>query len=333
MRGAQLLFVLPWIALSLLPAQVSAAKPSAAKARATKAGIAQASGAKGRLQKTSASSAASSSAGSHKTGTRQAARTHDSRKDARASKEAAPTSYFMAANPHVPLAVVREGLVRGAVGVQDHGKTCGSKKRWGVSGSTWHALDAWGRFIGTATVDIIDHYDVTKCDEVYFAPKFHQNTNGTLFVSTDSAYKPGTSLEWAASGGAVHKLRALLGTVTGKRKKLPYVCSEIQKPIRTFHFNEGGVDKKLGVGGGDAGYVIASYEGGAWTAERSVQAKADERECYRPVAVFDMNGDGQPEVVMRIVKGDGELWGDMVLSRDASGRWTTVAMSPGGATL
>lgn len=249
-----------------------------------------------------------------------------------AAKEVAPSSFFLAANPHVPLAVVREGQLRSAVNVSEHGKTCGSKKRWGAVGSTWHALDAWGRFAGTATIELVDHYDVTKCDEVIFAPKFHQHTNAMLFVSTDSTYKPAHSFEWAAPGSASWKLQALVGTVTGKRKQLPYVCSEVPKPVRTFHFSVDGVEHRLGVGGGDAGYVIASYDAGAWTAERTERAKANELACYRPVAVLDMNGDGRPEIVMRVVEGEGEFWGDMVLSRDAAGHWITVAMSPGGST-
>ena len=132
----------------------------------------------------------------------------------------------------MPLAVVREGAVREAVARADFGKSCGPKRRWATEGTSWHALDAWGKLVGTATVDVVEDYDVTKCGEVYFAPKFDR-TNTMLFVSADSAYVPGTSLEWVAPANAQWRFLALLGkqAATTKRK-LPFTCTEIQKPAR-----------------------------------------------------------------------------------------------------
>lgn len=241
---------------------------------------------------------------------------------------AAPSSFFLAANPHVPLAVVRAGQVAPAVHRASFGTSCGDKRRWASEGTSWNALDAWGKIVGTATVEVIEEYDVTQCGEVYFAPKFDR-TNTMLFVSADSAYVAKTSLEWAAPGTVQWKFRAALSAqASHKKRKLPYTCSELQTPTRFFRAGEA----KLAVGGGDGVMLIAAFDGKDWNSERVEHGPAETASCYRPVSVLDMNGDGRPEVVIREVFGDGETWRDVVYTRDASGRWLLVALSPGGGT-
>jgi hypothetical protein len=82
----------------------------------------------------------------------------------------------------------------------------------------------------------------------------------------------------------------------------------------------------LAVFGGAGGYLIAR-PGARW---QSVTEEHSMPGCFRPVAVFDMNGDGVPEIVMRFSGGDG--WNEFVLSADASGAWRVVASSNGGST-
>lgn len=242
--------------------------------------------------------------------------------------EPATTSWFLAANPHVPLAVVRGGELQAAVPRTQFGTSCGDKRRWASEGSSWRALDAWGRFVGTATVDVVEDYDVTKCGEVYFAPKFDR-TNTMLFVSSDSAYAPGPSFEWAAGANAQGTFLALLGKVAAPAKrKAPFTCTEITKGARFFQV--GG--QKLAVGGSDGGFLVAAFDGRTWTTERTERGSDEMRTCYRPVGVMDLNGDGKPEIVVRQVFGDGEGWHDAVLTRDGSGHWSLVAVSPGGST-
>ena len=240
-------------------------------------------------------------------------------------------SYFLAADPHVPLAVVHRGVIKSAVGAEARGHACGKRSRWAAVGSTWRALDAWGQFAGTATVQFVDEYDVTKCAEVVFAPKFHRHSGRYVFVSADSAYQPAPSLRWQAPAAAHAGFEKLLDdALRGEsQQRQSDRCTEIPERSRYFHVG----DKKLAVGGGEGGYVIAAY-GKSWSVEsREVKPTATKgmSACYRPVSVFDLDGDGSPEIVMRYFEVDS--WGDVVLARDPkSGKWSVVADSPGGST-
>src|SRR5277367_2369432 len=55
------------------------------------------------------------------------------------------SSYWLAADPHVPLAVVEGKAIRS---VGQRGKECGSTGRWATPHSRWHAVDAWGQTSG-----------------------------------------------------------------------------------------------------------------------------------------------------------------------------------------
>jgi hypothetical protein len=57
------------------------------------------------------------------------------------------------------------------------------------------------------------------------------------------------------------------------------------------------------------------------------QRTAYSGECFRPLAVFDMTGDGVPEIVLRA-----SGWNDVVLQREPDDTWSIVASSPGGST-
>lgn len=257
------------------------------------------------------------------------AKTPALKKVATARVEKAATSWFLAADPHVPLAVVRGGRVEPAVPRGEHGKSCGPKSRWAVEGSKWFALDAWGNKKGLATVEVAEPYDVTKCSELYFAPKFDKHTEATLFVSADSAYVPGPSAEWHPPAHARWTFQAsLLQLPSNGKRKLPFQCSEVPKPIR--YFSIGGT--KLAVGGTDGAIRIAAYDGQGWTPEYSDHGVSEVPICYRPVAILDLDGDGRPELVVRKAFNDGDGWGDSVLGRDDRGHWTELAISPGGST-
>ena len=246
----------------------------------------------------------------------------------------ASASYFLAANPHVPLATVQDGTIGPAVAPEARGKSCGSKRRWGTPGTSWRVLDAWGQVKTSATVKVADFYDVTGCAEVYFAPNVEKNV-GSVFVSADSAYVAPASAHWAAPRSARSSFQTVLERVTTgfSQDALPGTCAEITESTRYFRYDDDrGVEQRLAVGGGAGGYVIAELGVHSWKVAHTERATKKEPVCYRPVAVFDMNGDGTPEIVMRFVEFTGEWWGDLVLARNKAGKWAQVAMSPGGSS-
>ena len=88
-----------------------------------------------------------------------------------------PPSFWMAADPHVPLAVVDGKAIRS---VGKRGKDCGALNRWAKPKSRWKAVDAFGQITGIFEVAGSELYDVTQCNEVSFAPKARQARRGPL---------------------------------------------------------------------------------------------------------------------------------------------------------
>ena len=89
--------------------------------------------------------------------------------------------------------------------------------------------------------------------------------------------------------------------------------------------------RRYAVGTTNAGFVVARLDG-SWSiaaVERSHVSRFD-TVCYRPLSVFDMNGDGVPEIVLR--SSEGTSWDERVMTLSADGRWRAVAESPGGST-
>ena len=88
--------------------------------------------------------------------------------------------------------------------------------------------------------------------------------------------------------------------------------------------------RRLGTSNG--GYVIGTLRDGRWSLVNGKRSKVTKFSsvCYRPVAIFDMNGDGAPEIILR--QSEGEWWGDVILGLDPQGTWRIVAESPGGST-
>lgn len=238
-------------------------------------------------------------------------------------------SFFLAADPHVPLAIVHEGTIKSAVESRGHG--CGKRSRWAKVGSTWRALDAWGQIAGSATVQFVDESDATGCAEVVFAPKFHKNSGRFVFVSADSAYVPPKSARWSPTASAHEGFEGLLDATLERepQNRQSERCTVIPERSRYFQMGK----KKLAVGGGEGGYVIAGWGGKSWTLESKQLTPASAKStpaCYRPVSVFDLDGDGAPEIVMRYFEAD--VWGDVVLAKNERGQWTVIADSPGGAS-
>jgi hypothetical protein len=116
-------------------------------------------------------------------------------------------SYFLAGDPHVPLAVVKDGRIVDP--------TCDDAKRWKTLGSRWQALDAWGQPLGVHVASAKDDYDVTGCAELSFEPALDLTH---VLVSIDSAWRVPTSAAWAAPKRRRMDLAALVKTTLDDAK-------------------------------------------------------------------------------------------------------------------
>lgn len=254
-------------------------------------------------------------------------------------------SFFLSSGappPHreqVPLAVVHgsavvDAVARAATWPAQAPRDCGPRARWATLGSRWHALDGWGQIIGEARVSSRSIYDVTRCAELSMS-KLRGAGENTLYVSIDSAWRPSAPAAFtpsAAAAAAFAKLvAARLDDRTVRHAILHPECAALTEPVRFF---TGPAGARFAIGTSNVGYLVAKLDENRWSPLLSEVTSPHEPfnyRCYRPVAVFDMNGDGTPEVVLR--QSAGEAWGDFVVGRAPDGAWRVLALSPGSALI
>ena len=254
-----------------------------------------------------------------------------------AKKKGSMRSYWLASRPHVPLATIDGEVIRP---IGKRGESCGAASRWAKPKSRWKAVDAWGQVTGAFTIEESELYEVTQCHEVSFKGRAH-GAPASLFVSEDSAWRPVPSVEWKPGGGDLKHYEQFLGELeeTWVNEK----PAEKQAPLakRTLFFKMPGADPsssekrstQWAVTGGRLLVVAYLGERGKWKASE-VKAPLGRPDSYQPIAVFDMNGDGLPEIVYS--DSDGPSYGDSVLSVQfgpGSAIWKDAAASPGGATI
>ncbi|APR77064.1 Hypothetical protein A7982_02411 [Minicystis rosea] len=255
------------------------------------------------------------------------------------------TSFWMAAEPHVPLAMVDGKHIHG---VGKRGKDCGAANRWAKPKSRWNAVDAWGHVTGSYEVKGAETFDLTGCREVSFKSVSGKPGAG-LFVSEDSGYKPEASAAFTPSGEEKKRFEHFLGAIEGAFVDHKPLGKNVPWAKRTMFFEasmpkhaswEGRVDgagkpisrpKRWAVSGGPTLTVAYLGQHGQWHAAM-VKSPLGLADSYTPIAVFDMNGDGIPEIVYR--QSDGPSYADAVLSLDSvSMKWDDAAESIGGAAL
>lgn len=255
------------------------------------------------------------------------------------------TSFWLAADPHVPLATVEGKAIRS---VGKRGKSCGAASRWANPGSRWHAVDAYGQTTGLFEVTGSEAFDVTACHEVSFTARSGKPGVG-LFVSDDSGYTPAESASYAPSVPEKKRFDRFLGTMESSFVNQRPLGKLVPLAKRSLFFQfaapknaswDGRVDgdgkpierpKRWAVAGGPMLVVAYLGEKGRWHAA-SVKTPLGLADSYTPVAVFDMNGDGVPEIVVRVT--DGPSFADKVLSLNSETMtWEEAAESPGGGAL
>jgi hypothetical protein len=257
----------------------------------------------------------------------------------------AKASYWLAADPHVPLATVQGTAIRS---VGKRGKECGSASRWANPHSRWHAVDAFGQTTGLFEVASSETFDVTACHEVSFSARSGKPGVG-LFVSDDSGYTPGESAGYVPSVPEKKRFEKFLGLMESSWVNQKPLGKLVPQEKRSLFFQfaapksptwDGRVDgagkpierpRRWAVAGGPILVVAYLGDKGRWRAA-NVKAPLGLHDSYTPVAVFDMNGDGIPEIVVR--ENDGASFADKVLSLNPETMsWEEAAESPGGAAL
>jgi hypothetical protein len=254
-------------------------------------------------------------------------------------------SYWLAADPHVPLAAVEGKAIRS---IGKRGKDCGEAARWASPKSRWHAVDAYGRPTGLFELAGSETFDLTACHEVSFTARAGKPGVG-LFVSEDSGYSPAESAAFSPSAPEKRHFERFLGAMESSWVNQKPLGKAVPWAKRTLFFQfapprdpglEGRVDgagkplerpRRWAVVGGPILVVAYLGEHDHWKAT-TVKLPLGLADSYTPVAVFDMNGDGIPEIVVRA--SDGPTFAERVLGLDPETMtWSEAAQSPGGAAL
>jgi hypothetical protein len=253
---------------------------------------------------------------------------------AEGARKPSERSYWLAADPHVPLAFV-DGSEIHSVGKLE--KDCGSEGRWARPKSRWHAVDAWGQVTGSLAIRTSDLHDVTGCHEVSFKGKEGKEPH-VLLVSEDSAWKPSEKLAWAPDDDEKKSFDRFTATLEklwvndkpfGKALPLSRRAMFFQMPASADRSVKR--PTRWAVVGGPILLVAYVGEHDHWKVA-SVQNPLGLANSYQPVGVFDMNGDKLPEIIYH--SSDGPSYGESVLGFDPDTlSWADTAVSPGGGTM
>jgi hypothetical protein len=245
---------------------------------------------------------------------------------------------WLAHEPVNPLAIV------GKNGIVDAGQEC--CLQFSRLGAKWHAIDAYGQIAGTIAIDGGEGYDVSQCYEL--STKVISGNEGVgLYV--DTSWKPAKSARWIPSIERKGKLAATVAMLEGALVPTSdWPCDGGEPPLafdaRALFFTtpaEPGskVERKWAVVGGPI-LVVARLEDEGKKTERWIAhhvnneaASTCSKRVHMPLAIVDMDGDGQAEIV---VHDDlGESYGESILSLHGFGgwaKWEEIATSVGGST-
>lgn len=241
---------------------------------------------------------------------------------------------FMASDPHVPLAITDKGSF---VPFEVAGKRCGDPKKWAKVGSSWRALDAWGQVAGEFTIASKERYDVTGCDEVTMT-KTSGEDGAKLFVSGES-WKPKPTVEFAATDAQRAAFAKALGAALDLYGAPPKAKERGASGFRVAYFsapktNDDGTHptEAWAIATGPM-LVFAHLVDDAWKvtrAEPPFDRDYDGVDHFKLVSIFDMDGDGSPEVIVN--ENNLDAWNEEVFSLVEPCGWSAVVVSPGGST-
>jgi hypothetical protein len=230
---------------------------------------------------------------------------------------------FLGSDPIGPLASVSHGALR-----TPHDRACRS---WGAIGSRWKALDALGRVAGEVEVVQREYYDVSRCDELGVRV-VRGNRGAGIYVDARAPYRAPTVSAWQPSLSDLQALQQLADvhqhTIRDLDPSQPVLMAK-----RSFFFEWGATRERFAAVGGRS-LLVCAFRGGKWVVvreERPNRLQGTDR-GYLPLAVTDMNGDGQPELVVHAREGGGEWYADETFSMHVDGTWRKVPAGIYGST-
>ena len=178
---------------------------------------------------------------------------------------------------------------------------------WAPRGTRWRAVDAWGQIVGRASIKEAGKVD-RALDTCYYP--VHQKTDGAegvLLASAEGPWQPGPSAEWKPSAAERERLKKFVAATASVLGVPP----SDGRNIRFFALKNDilGEQQRFAVVGGRALLVARLGKDGRWTITWSdaqytrlhlrVSGPDGGLDAYAPLAIFDMNGEGAPEVIYR----------------------------------
>lgn len=234
---------------------------------------------------------------------------------------------FLGREPHVPLATF-DGQHLGLV---DSG--CGAS--WSAPAARWRALDAWGQIVGHAVTSGGEGYAVTQSYEL--ALTVTDGTSGTgLYASEDGPWTAAPSVEWAPSAAQRENYQRFLGRFSRLFHEQPASNTEADRRSTMFFRASRGSDQTFFAVTAGRSLMISRFDAtrSQWgiVMLHTAQARSASINVFALEAVFDMDHDGWPEIIVHHDEHDA-FWNDAIYStHDQGNSWAIELSSAGGST-
>lgn len=239
---------------------------------------------------------------------------------------------WLASEPHVPLAQVTEQEIA-------DGQVCCTTP---TIDSIWSAVGPYGELLGAARVSAADFYDVTACFENTFEPTF----DDAVAFAQGSWSSPPTA-RWEPTEAEQQSFFAFATSLDQVLRPAPSTWGEARlDPIqrRTFFFqiaaDAQSSETHFAAFGGYAFAVAVLSASGDWHLSfldteiiGISEARLMPDAPARVLGVFDINGDGVPEIIGHWHVSDS--FGDVVFECQVGSSyrpWRRTVQSPGGST-
>jgi hypothetical protein len=248
------------------------------------------------------------------------------------AQEAKPkTVRWYGQEPRVPLVRVdSDGGITPKAGDPE-----GECRRWAQPGSRWVGVDAWGQSLGPVQLRKRVLNANSHCFEVEFSEPRQGSAaaKDAAVLHASAGWTSAPSVKWEISPKVRAEHEKFLTTLTNllvdKKASTPAAGDEPIPPIhqrtRYFSFRSEGSLHEFAVSGGKILVLAERLSDGRWIAKYIANTLTETSPpsvlTYEPIAVFDINHDGIPEVIFHNIEERWFWYGDVVLTYE-NRRWT-----------